>query len=119
MGPLSAATAPPGRRSAKASAAQASEARRRRAARRRRRRYAISPRQGYRVAPVSVADARDLFRMRSVLEAASVMEGARAAADEDLEALDRFRRFREKGARGGFLAYNREFHCALARLSGN
>ncbi|TMA20775.1 MAG: GntR family transcriptional regulator [Deltaproteobacteria bacterium] len=79
----------------------------------------ISPRQGYRVAPVSVADARDLFRLRSVLEAASVMEGARAAPDEDLQALDRFRSFREKSQRGGFLAYNREFHCALARLSGN
>src|SRR5256885_7519697 len=79
----------------------------------------ISPRQGYRVAPVSVADARDLFRLRSVLETASVMEGARAAPDEDLEALDRFRSFREKRQRRGFLAYNREFHCALVQLSGN
>ena len=79
----------------------------------------ISPRQGYRVAPVSVADARDLFRLRTVLETASVMEGARAAPDEQLEALDRFRSFREKAQRGGFLGYNREFHCALARLSGN
>jgi DNA-binding GntR family transcriptional regulator len=79
----------------------------------------ISPRQGYRVAPVSVADARDMFRLRSVLETASVAEGARTASDEDLGALDRFRNFREKGSPGGFLAYNREFHCALARLSGN
>src|SRR5256885_15617151 len=39
----------------------------------------ISPRQGYRVAPVSVVDARDLFRLRSALETASVMEGALAA----------------------------------------
>ena len=46
-------------------------------------------------------------------------EGARAAPDQELESLDRFRSFREKGHRGGFLAYNREFHCALARLSGN
>jgi DNA-binding GntR family transcriptional regulator len=79
----------------------------------------ISPRQGYRVSPVSVADARDLFRLRSVLETASAVEGARAAPDEALLALDRFRSFREKGHPGGFLAYNREFHCALARLSGN
>jgi DNA-binding GntR family transcriptional regulator len=79
----------------------------------------IAPRQGYRVAPVSVADARDLFRLRSVLETASVVEGARTAPDEALAALDRFRSFREKGYPGGFLAYNREFHCALARLSGN
>src|SRR4051812_2431399 len=79
----------------------------------------ISPRQGYRVAPISVADARDLFRLRLVLETASVAEGARSAPDDALSALDRFRTFREKGQRGGFLAYNREFHCALARLSGN
>src|SRR5256885_3007992 len=79
----------------------------------------ISPRQGYRVAPVSVADARDLFRLRSVLEAASALEGARAASDEALAALDRFRRYREKGPQGGFLAYNRDFHCTLARLCGN
>jgi len=79
----------------------------------------ISPRQGYRVAPISVADARDLFRLRLVLETASVAEGARSAPDDALSALDRFRSFREKGQQGGFLAYNREFHCALARLSGN
>src|SRR2546421_5404497 len=46
------------------------------------------------------------------------MEGARAAPDEDLEALDRFRSFREKRQRRGFLAYNRESHCALVQLSG-
>src|SRR5436309_905731 len=84
--------------------------------------------------PLSAAEARVAFRMgtaRAALtsaarikrrdrgEATSVMEGARAAPDEDLQALDRFRSFREKSQRGGFLAYNREFHCALARLSGN
>jgi GntR family transcriptional regulator, rspAB operon transcriptional repressor len=79
----------------------------------------IAPRQGYRVAPISVADARDLFRLRAVLETASVADGARAASDEDLAALDRFRSFRERDHEGGFLGYNREFHCSLARLSGN
>src|SRR3954471_16054754 len=79
----------------------------------------IAPRQGYRVAPISVGDARDLFQLRAVLETASVADGARHASEEALADLDRFRSFREKAQPGGFLAYNREFHCALANLSGN
>jgi DNA-binding GntR family transcriptional regulator len=79
----------------------------------------IAPRQGYRVAPVSVGDARDLFRLRAVLETASALECARAASDGDLSALDRFRSFRESAHPGGFLEYNREFHCQIVRLSGN
>jgi DNA-binding GntR family transcriptional regulator len=79
----------------------------------------IAPRQGYRVAPISVADARDLFRLRSVLETASAADGARTASDDALAALDRFRSFRERDYEGGFLGYNREFHCTVARLSGN
>lgn len=79
----------------------------------------IAPRQGYRVAPISLSDARDLLRLRAVLECASVAEGAREASEQDLAALDRFRAFRASQWLEGFAGYNREFHCALARLSGN
>lgn len=75
----------------------------------------IAPRQGYRVSPISLSDAREMFRLRVVLETACVAEAARAASDEELEALDRFRAPRGKG----FIEYNQDFHCALARLSGN
>lgn len=79
----------------------------------------IAPRQGYRVAPVSLSDARDLLRLRGVLECASVLEAARAGPVETLGALDRFRSFRAPHWLEGFAGYNRAFHCALARASGN
>lgn len=76
----------------------------------------IAPRQGYRVAPISLSDAREMFRLRVVLETACVAEAARAAPDEELDALDRFRALRGSAS---FLEYNQDFHRALARLSGN
>lgn len=79
----------------------------------------VLPRQGYRVAPVSLSDARDMFRFRLVMEAASVVQAARVATDEDLRGLDRFRAFDAGAHPDGFIGYNRAFHCALARLSGN
>ncbi len=79
----------------------------------------VLPRQGYRVAPVSLADARDIFRFRALLEAAAVTEAARTASDEELRGLARFRRFSARAFPGGFVAYNRAFHGALADLSRN
>jgi DNA-binding GntR family transcriptional regulator len=79
----------------------------------------IAPRQGYRVAPISLSDARDLLRLRAVLESASAAEAAREADGAELASLDRFRSFRPSQWLEGFAGYNREFHCALARASGN
>jgi len=79
----------------------------------------VAPRQGYRVAPISLSDTREMFRLRAVLETASALDAARSAPDQALQALDRFRSFRGSEGSIAFIAYNREFHCALARLSGN
>lgn len=78
----------------------------------------VQPRQGYRVLPVSVSDAQDMFGFRQVLELACVAEAARDASDDILAGLNRFRSF-EDGGRDDFIAYNRDFHRALARASGN
>lgn len=78
----------------------------------------VMPRQGYRVSSVSVADAHDMFALREVLELASVAEAAKSASDEGLAALDRFRRFSEDEWTD-FVSYNRDFHCELAKCSGN
>jgi DNA-binding GntR family transcriptional regulator len=77
----------------------------------------VQPRQGYRVNPISLSDARDLLRFRLALEPACVAEAIENAPDAALKALDKFRRF--SGSHENFIAYNRAFHCALAHASGN
>jgi DNA-binding GntR family transcriptional regulator len=77
----------------------------------------VQPRQGYRVNPISLSDARDLLRFRSALEPACVAEAIEHATPEVLASLDQFRRF--EGNHEDFIAYNRGFHSALAHASGN
>jgi DNA-binding GntR family transcriptional regulator len=77
----------------------------------------VQPRQGYRVNPISLADARDLLRFRLALEPACVAEAIERASEKTLKALDAFRRF--SGDHEKFIAYNRAFHSALAHASGN
>src|SRR5579872_97746 len=77
----------------------------------------VQPRQGYRVNPISLSDARDLLRFRLALEPACVAEAIEHAPDKSLKALDDYRRF--AGDHEKFIAYNRAFHSALAHASGN
>ncbi|MBR0698069.1 GntR family transcriptional regulator [Bradyrhizobium lablabi] len=77
----------------------------------------VHPRQGYRVNPISLSDARDLLRFRLALEPACVTEAIEGASDSVLKSLDEFRRF--SGNHENFIAYNRAFHTALAHASGN
>jgi GntR family transcriptional regulator, rspAB operon transcriptional repressor len=77
----------------------------------------VQPRQGYRVNPISLADARDLLRFRAALEPACVAEAIENAPDAVLKRLDQFRSF--SGDHEAFIAYNRAFHTALAKASGN
>ena len=77
----------------------------------------VQPRQGYRVNPISLSDARDILRFRLALEPACVAEAIDNATDDVLKALDEFRLF--AGDHEDFTAYNRSFHSALARASGN
>jgi DNA-binding GntR family transcriptional regulator len=75
----------------------------------------VQPRQGYRVRPVSLADARDIFRFRGVMEPACATDAARHASDETLKSLDVFRTFDASSSQ--FIKYNRDFHIALAMCS--
>jgi DNA-binding GntR family transcriptional regulator len=77
------------------------------------------PRQGYRVAPVPLADVQDMFHLRDALEQACMERIVRRASDGELARLDSFRNFDAATWPGGFIAYNREFHRTLARISGN
>lgn len=78
----------------------------------------VIPRQGYRVAPISLKDVRDMCEYRAVLESACLRAAAGNATDAQLRALDRFRAF-DPAHPDGFLGYNREFHSALAALCPN
>jgi DNA-binding GntR family transcriptional regulator len=78
----------------------------------------VIPRQGYRVAPVSLRDANELFTFRLAMELACLAEAVKNASDEELKVLDRFREF-EGDYESEFITYNRDFHCTLARCSGN
>jgi DNA-binding GntR family transcriptional regulator len=77
------------------------------------------PRQGYRVASVSLADVDDMFHLRGALERACMERIVRNASEEELAALDRFRRFEPGEWTGGFIEYNRAFHRSLAETAGN
>lgn len=77
------------------------------------------PRQGYRVAPVSLVDVLDMFHLRAALERACVERIVRLASDEQLKSLDAFRTYDAAAWPGGFIAFNRAFHRKLAALGGN
>ena len=76
----------------------------------------IVPRQGSRVNPVSISDARDLFQLRLLLEPACASEATHSTNPDILRRLDTFRTFDPSA---DFIAYNRAFHRALAKASGN
>lgn len=77
------------------------------------------PRQGYRVAPVSLSDVLDMFHLRAALERACVERIVLYASDDQLAELDSFRHFDAGAWDGGFIAYNRAFHRRLAQLGAN
>ena len=79
-----------------------------------------TPRQGYRVAPISVADVQDMFHLRAALERACMERIVRQASGEQLATLEPFRRFHaDDWDGGGFIAYNKAFHRSLAELATN
>jgi len=78
----------------------------------------VIPRQGYRVSPISLRDANEMFAFRQALELACISEAVKNASNDDLKALDRFREF-DGDYENEFITYNRDFHCSLARCSNN
>jgi DNA-binding GntR family transcriptional regulator len=83
----------------------------------------VRPRQGYRVAVVTLASVQDLFEMRLLLEPAAVELAALRAPQAELEALHELAH--ETYVHGDtrsydqFLQDNREFHVHIARATGN
>ena len=79
----------------------------------------VLPRQGYRVNPISLSDAEDIFGLRLLLEPACASAAAKAD-DTALQVLDRFRGIADtERSESEFLEYNKAFHRAIIDLSGN
>lgn len=79
----------------------------------------VRPRKGYRVAPISVTDAREIFAFRSLMEQTCAQSAAACATDAELKSLDRFRSLEAWGESDDFVTYNRTFHLAIVDLCGN
>jgi DNA-binding GntR family transcriptional regulator len=79
----------------------------------------VLPRHGYRVSQISVRGAKELLEFRRLIEPHGAALTAESATEESLKALDRFRTFEPGAYRGGFVEYNRHFHCAIAEACPN
>jgi len=83
----------------------------------------VRPRQGYRVAVVTLDSVRELFEMRRLLEPAAIELAIERADDADLaELVELARRTYDRhdpDSYDQFLSDNRELHSRLAWLSGN
>ena len=77
----------------------------------------IRPRQGYQVAPASLAEAADVLELRRVLELACLRGATTRATPARRIAIEQAAAF--DGAAEDFIAYNRAFHTRLAGCCGN
>lgn len=81
-------------------------------------------RSGYRVAPVTIKHARDLFQLRALLEVeAAGMAASRSTDLETLSALDKLARLgfdaSDRNSIKRSMRNNTKFHVMLAKLGGN
>ena len=79
----------------------------------------VLPRKGYRVRPISLADAVEMYEMRALYERECALRAIDNAADEALAALDEFRKMPRGLDLPKWIAYNRRFHLAVAGICGN
>ena len=79
----------------------------------------VLPRKGYRIKPISVADAAEMYEMRAILERSCITRAIDHAADQTLQGLDRFRKSGKTPDLPSWIAYNRAFHVAVVDAAGN
>ena len=83
----------------------------------------IVPYKGYFVSQVSLKDIADYFDLRVLLETHALSQTFRKTADADLSTLEELAsheyKYRDRATYFEFLERNRQFHVALAELSGN
>lgn len=81
------------------------------------------PRRGYLVTPITVKQVQDLFDLRLILERETAHRAARSAGPEQVAELRRLVGdpyvVGDVDSQARFLAQNKAFHLAVARLAGN
>jgi DNA-binding GntR family transcriptional regulator len=79
----------------------------------------VMPRKGYRVRRISLADSRELYEMRQILERECIVRLIDAASDQTLSALDEFRTLPSPIELSEWIEYNTAFHASIATNCGN
>lgn len=79
----------------------------------------VLPRKGYRVRPISLTDAVEMYEMRALYERECALRVIENASDEALAELDPFRKMPRGLDLPKWIAYNRRFHLAIAAICGN
>lgn len=79
----------------------------------------VLPRKGYRVRPISLTDAVEMYEMRLLYERECALRAIDNAPDAALAALDEYRKVPRGLDLPRWIAYNRRFHLAIAAVCGN
>jgi DNA-binding GntR family transcriptional regulator len=78
------------------------------------------PRFGYQVAPITLADIREIFGLRGIVEPAAAELACQLASDADLDQLDALCVAPDPAEDvETIMARNRDFHLLIGKLSGN
>lgn len=83
----------------------------------------VQPRRGYRVTAISLADVREIFAMRLLLEPYAAEQAALHAPAADVRSLHDLAHVSfvsgDLNSYAGYIEANREFHTRLAAIAGN
>lgn len=79
----------------------------------------VRPRSGYRVRPISIVEAEEMYEMRQLYERECVARAIDHASDDELESLHEHLTTEAFMPTLQWVALNRRFHSAIAAVSGN
>jgi DNA-binding GntR family transcriptional regulator len=79
----------------------------------------VQSRRGYRVRPISVTEAGEMYEMRLLYERASILRAIDHASDEDIRRLRDICSNPATADIHAWTRHNKQFHIALASISGN
>ncbi|MGX1349536.1 DNA-binding GntR family transcriptional regulator [Bradyrhizobium elkanii] len=79
----------------------------------------VRARSGYRIKPLSIIDANEIYEMRQMYERACVVRAIENAPDQQIDDLREYLTDDAYVEIPDWIALNRQFHSAIAAISGN